>query len=83
MANLKYILFKDIACRNANNLVWELREIKSPIKILNNNTLVNAKSIIGVLQGRLRFNSEIIVFVEDPTCVENVRKSFNYYGKEV
>lgn len=83
MITLKYLLTKDIISREAVMLNWNLNNITSPIKILNNKRIVNAKSLIGLLTGNLKYGNIISVIVEDNNDVKKIREYFDEVGREI
>ena len=46
---LKYKLYKDIVARTATQLNWNLKQVRSSIRITSHNTIINGKSLVGIL----------------------------------
>lgn len=80
---LKYKLYKDIVARTAAQLNWNLKQVRSSIRITSHDTIINGKSLVGILSAQMRFNDEIIITIDEPTDVDEIREYFNEVGREV
>lgn len=78
-----YRLFKDVAGRTAAQLNWNLKQFNSPIRIIINNTIINAKSLVAILNARMRFNDVITVIIDEIDSIEDIKEYFNEIGREI
>ena len=46
---LKYKLYKDIVARTAAQLNWNLKQVRSSIRITSHDAVINGKSLVGIL----------------------------------
>lgn len=86
MIPIKYKLNVDLIARAAITLNWNLKTIKSSINLINidnNNRMVNAKSLVGLLSGQFREGNQIEILVENKEDLIKVKSYFNEVGKEI
>lgn len=83
---IELILNKDIVARDAANLNFKLNNYKSTIyfqKINDSNIIINAKSLIGLLQGHFRQGEAIKVFIfdmKDISELDKIKETLNEIG---
>lgn len=80
---LNYRLDRDVVARTATVLNWNLKQVKSSIRIINHDKMVNGKSLVGLLSANIRFNDTIKVIVDEAADVDDVREYFNEIGREI
>lgn len=80
---LIYCLDRDIVARTAAQLNWNLKQVRSSIRISNNGTIINGKSLVGILSGHMRFNDIITITIDEPTDVDEIKEYFNEVGREI
>jgi phosphotransferase system HPr-like phosphotransfer protein len=80
---LTYRLDRDIVARTAAQLNWNLKQVRSSIRISNNGTMINGKSLVGILSGHMRFNDIITITIDEPTDVDEIKEYFNEVGREI
>lgn len=78
-----YQLDKDVVARTAANLSFNLNNFHSDIHIKNHNRIINGKSLVGVLQGNLKFGDTITIYINDLSEVNKIKEYFSEIGKEV
>lgn len=80
-----YRLNKDLTGRTAAMLNWKLGTLKSSVRIVNKeeDRIVNAKSLIGLLSGCFKADSIIDIKVENENEINEVKKAFNEVGNTI
>lgn len=79
---LKYKLNKHLLARAAAELVWKLQQIDTSISIISERML-NAKSLVGVLSGNLRYGTEIQILFEKEEELNKITEAFDEVGKRL
>ncbi len=80
---ITYKLYRDIVARTAAQLNWNLKQVRSSIRIIHGDRIVNGKSLIGIMSANMRFSDIISVIIDEPTDVEEVKEYFNEVGREI
>lgn len=80
---LTYRLDRDIVARTAAQLNWNLKQVRSSIRISNNGIIINGKSLVGILSGHMRFNDIITITIDEPTDADEIKEYFNEVGREI
>lgn len=80
---LKYKLYKDVVARAATQLNWNLKQVHSSVRITSHNTIINGKSLVGILSAHMRFNDEIIITIDEPADADEIKEYFNEVGREI
>ena len=85
MTKVTYQLNKNLTGRQANMLNWKLSQVQSSIRILNKeeDRLINAKSLIGLLSGAFRADNIIAIIIEDEKDERKVKEILNEVGKQI
>ena len=85
MTKVTYQLNKNLTGRQANMLNWKLSQVQSSIRILNKeeDRLINAKSLIGLLSGAFRADNIIDIIIEDEKDERKVKEILNEVGKQI
>ena len=80
-----YKLNKNLTGRQANTLNWKLTQIPGDVRIINKeeNRMINAKSLVGVLSGAFRADNIIDIVIDREDDVEKVKKILDEVGKEI
>lgn len=77
---LNYRLNKHLLARAAAELVWKLQQIDCSINIISDRML-NAKSLVGVLSGNLRYGTEIKVSFDKEEFLNEIKEAFDEVGE--
>lgn len=81
-----YHIQRDIVARTAANLNFELNKYKTTIYLTKENEdfIINAKSLIGLLQGHFRENDIVKLMLFDTNYKEvgEIKELFNTIGRE-
>ena len=80
---ITYKLKKDIVARTAAQLNWNLKQVRSSIRIIHGDRIVNGKSLIGIMSANMRFNDIISVTIDELADVEEIKEYFNEVGREI
>ena len=80
---LKYKLYKDIVARTAVQLNWNLKQVRSSIRIIHGDKVINGKSLIGIMSANMRFNDIISIIIDELADVEEIKEYFNEVGREI
>ncbi len=80
---ITYKLNKDIVARTAAQLNWNLKQVRSSIRIIRGDRIVNGKSLIGIMSANMRLNDIISVTIDELTDVEEIKEYFNEVGREI
>lgn len=80
---LTYKLYRDVVGRTAAQLNCELRQIKTSIRIINRDRMINGKSLVGILQASMRFNDIISVIFDEDEQIDEIKELFDKIGKEI
>ena len=80
---IKYILSQDIVARLATNLALNLSELKSNIRIYNNDKDVNGKSLLGILTANIKMNDNITILFDQENEMNKIKEIFNELGREI
>ena len=80
---ITYKLYKDIVARTAVQLNWNLKQVRSSIRIIHGDRIVNGKSLIGIMSANMRFNDIISVTIDELADVEEIKEYFNEVGREI
>ena len=85
---IRYKLNRDIVARTAANFCFELNKFKTTIYLINKThdteRIVNAKSLIGLLQSHLRVNDIIELHIDDIVDdVNKIKEIFMEIGREI
>lgn len=78
-----YKLDRDVVARTAAQLNWNLKQVRSSIRITNHDTIVNGKSLVGILTAHMRYDDVITITVDEPTDIEDIKEYFNEIGQEI
>lgn len=82
---ISYKLNTTLTGRQAVMLNWNLSKVQGEVRIINKeeNRVINAKSLIGLLSGGFKSDNIIDILVENDTSLMDVKKYFNEVGKEI
>lgn len=82
---ISYKLNKTLTGRQAIMLNWNLSQINGEIRIVNKeeDRVINAKSLVGLLSGAFRADNIIDILVENEADLVEVKKCFNEVGREI
>lgn len=80
---ITYKLDRDIVARTAAQLNWNLKQVRSSIRIIHGDRIVNGKSLIGIMSANMRFDDTISVIIDEPADVEEIKEYFNEVGREI
>lgn len=80
---ITYQLDRDIVARTAAQLNWNLKQVRSSIRIIHGHRIVNGKSLIGIMSANMRFNDIISITIDEPADVEEIKEYFNEVGREI
>ena len=82
---ITYKLNKNLTGRQANMLNWKLTQIPGSIRIINKeeNRMINAKSLVGLLSGAFRADNIIDIVVDRDEDIQKVKEILNEVGKEI
>lgn len=85
MTKVTYQLNKNLTGRQANMLNWKLSQVQSSIRILNKeeDRMINAKSLIGLLSGAFRADNIIDIIIEDERDLNKVKEILNEVGQQI
>lgn len=82
---ISYKLNKDLIGRAAAMLNWKLGTLKSSVRIVSKeeDRIVNAKSLIGLLSGCFKAGSIIEILIDNKADLDKIEKAFNEVGNKV
>lgn len=80
---ITYKLDRDIVARTAAQLNWNLKQVRSSIRIIHGDRIVNGKSLIGIMSANMRFDDTISIIIDEPADVEEIKEYFNEVGREI
>lgn len=80
---ITYKLDRDIVARTAAQLNWNLKQVRSSIRIIHGDRIVNGKSLIGIMSTNMRFDDTISIIIDEPADVEEIKEYFNEVGREI
>lgn len=85
MSKVTYRLNKNLTGRQANMLNWKLTQIPGSVRIINKeeNRMINAKSLIGLLSGAFRADNIIDIIIEDERDEKKVKEILNEVGMQI
>ena len=80
-----YKLDKNLVGRAATMLNWKLGQINSSVRIVNKeeNRVINAKSLIGLLSGCFKADDIIDIMLEDDRDERKVKEILNEVGQQI
>lgn len=66
-------------------LNWNLSQVPGEVRIINKeeDRVINAKSLVGLLSGCFRADNIIDILIENKTDLMEVKKCFNEVGREI
>ena len=82
---INYKLNKDLTGRAAAMLNWKLGTLNSSVRIVNKeeDRIINAKSLIGLLSGCFKTDSIIEIVIDNEKELEKIKEAFNEVGDKV
>lgn len=82
---ITYKLNKNLTGRQANMLNWKLTQIPGSVRIINKeeNRMINAKSLVGLLSGAFRADNIIDIVVDRDENMQKVKSVLNEVGREI
>lgn len=82
---ISYKLNTTLTGRQAVMLNWNLSKVQGEVRIINKeeNRVINAKSLIGLLSGGFKSDNIIDILIENDTNLMEVKKCFNEVGREI
>ena len=82
---ITYKLNKNLTGRQANMLNWKLTQIPGSVRIINKeeNRMINAKSLVGLLSGAFRADNIIDIVVDRDEDIQKVKLVLNEVGREI
>lgn len=82
---MTYKLNTNLTGRQANMLNWKLTQIPGSVRIINKeeNRMINAKSLVGLLSGAFRADNVIDIVVDRDEDIQKVKEILNEVGKEI
>lgn len=85
MIKVKILLKEDIVSRKAFELIEQLQKIQSDIFIIKDERSFNGKSLVGILNNNLRYNTTILIKMQEENYQDflKVKEIFKNYGQEV
>ena len=85
MKKLTYKLNKNLTGRQATMLNWKLTQIEGSVRIINKeeNRMINAKSLIGLLSGAFRADNIIDIVIEDEKDLSKIKEILNEVGQQI
>lgn len=75
--NMTYKLQRDVVSRTATMLAWNLKTLNSAIRIVHNESVINGKSLVGILSTYMRAGETITVVVDELEDVNEVQEIFS------
>lgn len=57
--------------------------MRSSIRIIHGDRIVNGKSLIGIMSANMRFNDIISITIDELADVEEIKEYFNEVGREI
>lgn len=85
MIKVKILLKEDIVSRKAFELIEQLQKVQSDIFIIKDERSFNGKSLVGILNNNLRYNTTILIKMQEENYQDflKVKEIFKNYGQEV
>lgn len=85
MIKVKILLKEDIVSRKAFELIEQLQKVQSDIFIIKDERSFNGKSLVGILNNNLRYNTTILIKMQEENYQDflKVKEIFKNYGREV
>ena len=85
MSKVTYRLNKNLTGRQANMLNWKLTQIPGSVRIINKeeNRMINAKSLVGLLSGAFRADNIIDIVIDRDEDIQKVKLVLNEVGREI
>lgn len=82
---ITYKLNKNLTGRQANMLNWKLTQIPGSVRIINKeeNRMINAKSLVGLLSGAFRADNIIDIVIDRDEDIQKVKLVLNEVGREI
>lgn len=82
---ITYKLNKNLTGRQANMLNWKLTQIPGSVRIINKeeNRMINAKSLVGLLSGAFRADNVIDIVIDRDEDIQKVKSVLNEVGREI
>ena len=82
---ISYKLDKNLIGRTATMLNWKLGQVNSSVRIVNKeeNRIINAKSLIGLLSGCFKADSIIDIVIEDERDLRKIKEILNEVGNQI
>lgn len=82
---ITYKLNKNLTGRQANMLNWKLTQIPGSVRIINKeeNRMINAKSLVGLLSGAFRADNIIDIVIDRNEDIQKVKSVLNEVGREI
>jgi phosphotransferase system HPr-like phosphotransfer protein len=82
---VSYKLDKNLIGRTAAMMNWKLGQVNSSVRIVNKeeNRMINAKSLIGLLSGCFKADNIIDIVIEDERDFKKVKEILDEVGKQI
>lgn len=83
LISIRYKLKNDVYGRIATNLVYALNELKGSVFIIQNEKVINGKSLVGVLSLGMKFETPIEIRITNSEDEIKLREIFSNIADEI